>query len=128
MLIMKLLVIGGGLTALASSASAQVTCSTYGNVTQCNGGGGIRNMEITPVDQTAILGKPFDYAESERQQAQMREAQGRASLIQRQNQLARLHQAVGNLVALGRCDDATKLALRGGDFDLAERAKALCGK
>jgi hypothetical protein len=37
-----------------------------------------------------------------------------------------LSACVGRLVVEGRCDDAKKLALRNGDFDLAERVVPLC--
>jgi hypothetical protein len=37
-----------------------------------------------------------------------------------------LAQRVGKLVSSGDCDGALKLALEGGDFDLAEKAKAYC--
>lgn len=33
---------------------------------------------------------------------------------------------VGMAAAEGRCEDAVKLALKAGDFDLAERTRALC--
>ena len=49
----------------------------------------------------------------------------RAESQRRQSQEA-LRQQVGRLAAGGRCDEAKKAALAEGDFDLAERAAALC--
>lgn len=37
-----------------------------------------------------------------------------------------LRQEVGAAAADGRCEDAVKIALKAGDFDLAERTKSLC--
>ena len=39
---------------------------------------------------------------------------------------AKLRQQVGKALAAGNCDEARKIALVAGNFDLAERAQALC--
>lgn len=63
-------------------------------------------------------------------EARTEEIRLRTAEIRRQTEelkrATELRREVGNLVGAGDCDGAVKAALRGGDFDLAERAKALC--
>ena len=44
----------------------------------------------------------------------------------RDNEVPALRKAVGAAAAEGRCDEAKAMALKAGDFDLAERAASLC--
>lgn len=95
---------------------AAVTCTTVIGVTRCE-------TPPVPLDYGAALRRGYNsvptYQQMEAQNAANREANAR------QNDRA-LRARVGDLVAKGRCDDARTMALRGGDFDLAERVKAAC--
>ncbi|MEE4450490.1 hypothetical protein [Novosphingobium resinovorum] len=102
------------LAVLATSpALAQTsTCYLLGNVSACSvrPGDGSDN----PAQQRY---SSFQEVERLRRQNEEREAA-------RQEQ--GLREEVGGLVADGKCADARKVALRSGDFELADQAGAMC--
>jgi len=100
------------LCSLAAPASAQVTnCQLYPNAVSC------QTAPQSRLDWS--LAQPR--VDSEAEAANSIAAQRHADLA-----AAARAKAVGKLVADGRCDDARKLALRGGDFALAQQVAEAC--
>lgn len=65
-------------------------------------------------------------AQGDADRAVAREAEARADVAKAQARRAYLAERVGALVADGKCDEARKIALRGGDFGLARQVKEAC--
>jgi len=105
-----------------STAVAQTTetnCQTgYGNV-RCT-------TKPAGVDYSLLQTKQPSYEENEVLKQQSRALAEQAGALRIQNDRAELPNRVGNLVAKGKCPEAEQVALKAGDFDLAQRTRAYC--
>lgn len=106
----------------ASSALAQASetnCQTgYGN-TRCT-------TKPTGVDYSLLQMKQPSYEENEVLTQQSRALAEQARALRIQNDRAELPNRVGSLVAKGKCSEAEQVALKAGDFELAQRIHAYC--
>lgn len=106
----------------ASTAVAQTTetnCQTgYGNV-RCT-------TKPSGVDYSQLQAKQPSYEENEVLTQQSRALAEQARALRIQNDRAELPNRVGNLVAKGKCPEAEQVALKAGDFELAQRTHAYC--
>lgn len=66
------------------------------------------------------------YEDQERRQLENRRAHAELDAARSRQRGISLREKVGGLVAEGKCDDARKVALTGGDFDLADLAAKSC--
>ncbi len=111
-----------GLLGSAVPALAQTTetnCQTgYGNV-RCT-------TKPSGVDYSLLQTKQPSYQENEVLTQQSRALAEQARALRIQNDRAELPNRVGNLVAKGKCPEAEQVALKAGDFELAQRARACC--
>lgn len=111
---------------LSSSAamSQTTTCRQLGGEVRCT-----TDQGHAPINQGTILqsGRNLvpDYAEEQRKS---QENDLRRRLLRSQLESQNLRASMGKLITAGRCDDALKMALEEGNFDLAERAKAFCAR
>lgn len=106
----------------ASSALAQASetnCQTgYGNV-RCT-------TKPSGVDYSLLQTKQPSYEENEVLTQQSRALAEQARALRIQNDRAELPNRVGSLVAKGKCPEAEQVALKAGDFELAQRTHAYC--
>ncbi|WP_277983680.1 hypothetical protein [Sphingomonas faeni] len=106
----------------ASTAAAQTTetsCQTgYGNV-RCT-------TKPSGVDWSQLQTKQPSYEENEVLTQQSRALAEQARALRIQNDRAELPNRVGNLVAKGKCPEAEQVALKAGDFEMAQRTRAYC--
>lgn len=100
------------LALLPASAGAQsVTCNKVGSMTMCN-----QINPVAPLDYDALLKSGRD--------AGTQYMPPPAAIVPDDS----LKRNVGKLLAKGDCDAAIQSALKGGDIDLATKARAYCAK
>jgi hypothetical protein len=117
-MVRKAIILGAALLIGGPAAAQTTTCLRNGVLITCNTSPGI-GRSLTPPDYSAMMNTP-DLGESS--EKSFREARAR----QAADNAEQLRRNVGGLVAAGDCDGASRLALKAGNFDLAERAAQLC--
>lgn len=106
--------------ALASPASAQtVDCASYGGRTRCT----TEQPHQVPDFFGAYMAGKQARAQRQQQEADYAEQQSRMS---DEASLRARARAAGEMVADGQCGGALNMALKAGDFGLAEHVKAMC--
>ena len=109
----------GGFATTAAAQSTETNCqSGYGNV-RCT-------TKPTGVDYSLLQTKQPSYEENGVLTQQSRALAEQARALRIQNDRAELPNRVGNLVAKGKCPEAEQVALKAGDFELAQRTHAYC--
>lgn len=114
------LILAAAFLAAPSLAQVQTDCRRdfFGNV-HCQSNG----SPVAPADQGSLLQGGANLVPDYNRQ---RERAAVAEAAEARLQTQRLRELVGALVADGKCDDARLAALKGGDFDLAERVRKIC--
>ncbi|TCM10350.1 hypothetical protein C8J41_101865 [Sphingomonas sp. PP-CC-3G-468] len=111
-----------GILGTSEPARAQTTetnCETvYGNV-RCT-------TKPSGVDWSLLQTKEPSYQENEVRTQQARTLVEQARALRIQNDRAELPSRVGSLVAKGKCPEAEQVALKAGDFELAQRTHNYC--